>query len=82
MALNKTQKKELKAIADFLSEHLDFINDLATNKREAYENKSDRWKEGDKGQEASEECDQLDSLQTNYETLHEEMQGMDLWEDA
>ena len=60
--MKAADKKTLNAHLATIEAMFDEIDTMRTEARAAFEEKSERWQESDKGQEASEECDRLDTL--------------------
>lgn len=80
MALNKTEIARLQQIRRQAEEDHAFMEELAAKKRDAYDAKSDKWKEGDRGEEADAEATALETIRDELETLKDgfdEIEGMD-----
>lgn len=65
--MNATQKKELKRIYGELETLQEAAQALATELRDAFDEKSEKWRESDKGQEADREADAAQSLVDDIE---------------
>lgn len=60
--MNKSDLKMLAAILAQIEEAKETVETIRDAARETFDNRSEKWQESDKGQEASEECDRLDAL--------------------
>lgn len=78
--LTDKQIDRLKDIRRQAEEAHEFLETLAGDKRDAYEDMSDKWKEGDNGTAASTTCDALEAGRDAVETLKEafdDIEGME-----
>ena len=72
--MNKTQKDQLSEIklaleAMGFDDHLQVVTDIQEEAQEAFDNKSERWQESEKGQEAQELIDNLDAAKDALDQL-------------
>lgn len=65
--MNAGQKKELRRIYGELETLQESAQTLATELREAFDEKSEKWRESDKGQEFEREADAVASLVDDIE---------------
>jgi flagellar biosynthesis chaperone FliJ len=74
--MNKTNQKELATLIGTLEEAVAAIQAIHDDEREAFDDKSEKWQESEKGEEASEA---LDTIQAQVDALEEivgELSGM------
>lgn len=75
----KAQMDRLKTILRQAEEDHAFLDELASAQRDSFDEKSDKWKEGDKATEAEEWISHLETMRDNMETLKdsvEEVEGI------
>jgi hypothetical protein len=74
--MNKTNQKELATLIGTLEEAVAAIQAIHDDEQEAFDDKSEKWQESEKGEEASEA---LDTIQAQVDALEEivgELSGM------
>lgn len=53
-----------------------FFEEFHEKKQQYYDNKSERWQEGDKGSEMSEDIDSLESIKDDCERLYDSIDSL------
>jgi hypothetical protein len=76
--LNKTQLKQLAAHLAKIEEIYDEIEAMRSEAQDAFDDKSERWQEGDKGQETADQINQLESLVGAIESAKDEFGNFEL----
>ncbi len=74
--MNKTNQKEVSALISTIEEAVAALQAITDDEQEAFDEKSEKWQESEKGEEASEV---LDTLQAQVDALEEvagELSGM------
>lgn len=61
----------IKPYNDVLQEAYDFVEDIGSDRRSEYDDKSERWQEGDRGQAASEWVDSWENAVYDLEQVDE-----------
>lgn len=69
---NKQVEKHMAAIEDARL----FFEELAQKKQESYDNKSEKWQEGDKGQEEQENISSLEDITNSLESVHGDIENL------
>jgi hypothetical protein len=74
--VNKSQLKKLAKLRGDLEQAQADFREMHSALDDSYNNKSEKWQEGDKGQEAKERLDELETFVDNLETLASEAQDL------
>lgn len=73
--MTKADLKILNAIDALICDAHERLDAYVNEKREAFDEKSDRWKEGDKGQEAEAAISELEETRDDLEAVRDRLQG-------
>ena len=74
MKLKKNDKKHMEKIYNQIVQSLWYIQDLVTEKNEYYADRSERWRESDKGCDFEIALDTLEGIQSNIESVQEQLE--------
>ena len=67
--MKKSNWKKIRALQDAISAGVEEMRTIHEEEQSAWDDKSERWQEGDAGTEQSEKLDELDTLITDLEAL-------------
>jgi len=65
---------ELKGIADTYEE----LNNIAEEEREFYEDRSDRWKEGENGEAFLESLERIETVRDNFDSVKDYFENLSI----
>ena len=74
--MNKSQQKRLNDIASAIELAKSDLETLKDEIEEAYDGKSEKWQESEKGQEASQEKDNIENALSELETARDSVQSL------
>lgn len=74
MALKKT--KQIDSIMSKLDDVKTFFEELAATRQDSYDNKSEKWQDGDKGQEEQENISALEDIVNNLESATNDIDNL------
>lgn len=75
--LSKTELTRLKLILSQAEEAHGWLDELASAKRDAFDDKSDKYKESDNGSTADELINALEGIRDNFETVKDELSSLE-----
>ena len=72
--MNKSRRAQLRKVFDLLADARALLEELIQEEREALDNTPESLQQGERYEQATEDCDQLDEHLTELETMEENLE--------